>query len=91
MCRRVHLEIFELLHDLMNLKLDFVGSTLTISQSLLHWVLFYGLAVNHLSILLNSLEQGEGINNQLATDFLEFVKLLVVLLLVFLCPGSSLL
>ena len=49
------------------------------------------LAVNQLTLLLNGLECGDGLNNQLATDFLEFVELLRALLLAFLGPGSSLL
>ena len=75
----------------MNLQLDFIGDTLTISKSLLDRVLLTSLVVDHLLSLLNVLECGDGLNNQLATNFLEFVKLLVVLLLAFLCTGSSLL
>ena len=79
------------MHNFPKLKLNFTGNTLTISQSLLDGVLLTSLAVNHLSILLNSLEHGDELNNQLATDFLEFVELLIALLLAFLGPGSSLL
>ena len=58
----------------MNLQLDFTGHTLTTSQILLDGVLLTSLAINQLSILLNGLERGDGLNSQLATDFLEFVK-----------------
>ena len=75
----------------MNQKMEFLGDTLTISQSLLDGVFLTSLTVDHLSILLNGLEHGDNLNNQLATDFLEFVKILVALLLVLLCPCSSLL
>ena len=91
MCRSLVPKIFKLLCNFTNLQLDFTGDTLTISQSLLDGVFLTSLVVDHLSILLNGLERGYGLNSQLATDFLEFIKLLAVLLLVFLCPGSSLL
>ena len=54
-------------------------------------VFLTSLVLYHLLILLNILEHGDNLNNQLATDFLEFVKMHVALLLAFLCTGSSLL
>ena len=75
----------------MNLQLNFTSDTLTISQSFLDGVLLTSLAVDHLSILLNGLEHGDGLNSQLDTDFLEFIKLLTALLLVFLCTGNLML
>ena len=59
--------------NFMNLKLEFNGNTLTISQSLLDGVFLTNLDVDHLLILLNGLERGDGLNSQLATKFLEFV------------------
>ena len=79
------------MRNFADLQLDFTGDTLTISQILLDGVLLTSLVVDHLSILLNDLERGDGLNSQLATDFLEFVELLMALLLEFLCLGSSLL
>ena len=57
----------------MNLKLDFVGNTLTIIQILLYWVLFPSLVVDHLSILLHYLQRGDCFNSQMSTNFLKFV------------------
>ena len=80
-----------MLCNFMNLQLNFTGDTLIISQSLMAEVILTSLSINQLSILLNDLEHGDGLNNQLATDLFEFIKLLTVLFLAFLCPDGSLL
>ena len=88
-CRSLVLKIFKLLCNFTDLQLYFTGDTLTIIQSLLDGVLLTHLAFNQLSIRLNGLERGDGLDSQLAIDFLEFVDLLTALLLAFLYPGSS--
>ena len=77
--------------NLMNLMLDFIDGTLTISQSVLHRVLFSSLVVDHFSMLLYCMYHGNSFNSQLSTDFLKFIKLSMAFLLAFLHTGGSLL
>ena len=62
-CRSLVLKIFKLLRNFTNLKLDFTGDTLTISQILLDKVLLDSLVVNYLLIPLNILEHGDGLDS----------------------------